>query len=114
MVQDLRNIPSDWKVTDTGNGNITALSVSTNEKFTGTIDQFNTYVKGLRASTNYGIELPADSQLVLAKVNPSGSGIEIEDGVPTRAILTAEYAAVYVEDSASEAQEFYFSNTEGA
>jgi hypothetical protein len=90
MVQDLRNTPSDWKISDAGGGNITALSVSTNEKFTGTIDQFNTYVKGLRASNNYGIELPAGSQLMLAKINPLGSGLEVEVGSDTRSFVTAE------------------------
>ena len=88
--RDFRASPNDWKIKDVGGGSIEAISTSTNEKFTGTRDQFNTYVKGLKAFVDKPDGVPDGYEMVLAKFNPSAQGLEIEDGAPARALLTAE------------------------
>jgi hypothetical protein len=85
--RDFRASPNDWKIKDTG-GNIEAVSTSTNEKFTGTRDQFNTYVKGLKAFVDKPDVVPDGYEMVLAKVNPSDKGLDIGAGTAKKRIVS--------------------------
>jgi len=84
---DFRASPNDWKIKDVGGGNIEAVSTSTNEKFTGTREQFNTYIKGLKAFVDKPDWIPDGYEMVLAKINPSGQGIAFDE--PTTAAIIA-------------------------
>ena len=75
-IRDRRASVNDWDIKDTGPGTIQARSGSTGEIFSGTIAQFNAKVKtyGLESPAS-GYELPNGETFVIAKINPSGSGI---------------------------------------
>ena len=90
-IRDRRASVNDWNIKDAGGGAITARSGSTGEIFSGTIAQFNAKLKtyGLESPAS-GYELPNGETFVTAKINPSGLGLEIQDGSDTRSFVTAE------------------------
>lgn len=71
--QDFRASPNDWKIK--GNGAvIEAISTSTNDVFTGTIDAFNAYIKTFSPFAGNDGGVPSGYTPVYTKANDNELG----------------------------------------